>query len=173
MRSTARGPNRFARAMGVAAPLARFPSSSDNHEVLDASQWLADGTIAMSSNPMGFAVMRMRWSANVLCVSEALSDARMASTEAVASAALDQLQPRFGYLTQYSEQLDDPWIEQRVLAPLLAEDWDDLISSLYHLVIMAEVLPVVLPDHARVIHTSVAGRVARLGPHRSPFGPVG
>lgn len=159
-----------ARAMGLVFPLPRI---SDDSTVLDAGAWLTDGTLALSTNPMGFDVLIARWSPNVLCRSDTFSEVSMDAIERVAVAAVDGLGVRFGYLSHYSNHLEKDWIEQQVLVPLLSEDWGDLVSPLYHLVMHAADIPLSCPTSAVVLHTSEAGRILRIGQHRSPFGRIG
>jgi hypothetical protein len=159
----------IARAMNLSPPL---PRHSHDSTVLSVGGWLPDGTLIMRRNPMGFELLIARWSPNVLCQSDARADTIMDMVEQLAIAAVDELGVRFGYLSHYSNHLEKDWIEQQALVPLLCEDWNDLVSPLYHLVMHAADIPLPCPASATVLHESRAGRIIRIGQHRSPFGNI-
>ena len=159
-----------ARATGLQTPLERYVHSQDI-EVMDTGRWLSSGVMIMSRNPMGCELLKLTWSPNALaCEPDSVIDRRMESIERVAIACLDELGTRFGYLTHYSNQLEEAWIEAEVLMPLLCEDWEDLVRLPFHFVTHTSDIPLRCPETATVIYTSKTGRIVRLGKHRSPFG---
>lgn len=159
----------IAHATGIEASSERHASSQDT-ELIDMGDWLSDALMSMWRSPMGFDLLKLTWSPSALvCQPSSVIDTRMQSIERVAIACLDKLGVRFGYLTHYTNQLDAEWIEEEILVPLLCEDWNDLVAPLHHFVIHASGIPLPCPETAAVIHASEAGRIVRLGKHRSPF----
>jgi hypothetical protein len=140
--------------------------------VVDAGSSVLDATMSGFESPMGFAVLSLCWSSNALCQSNQLTGQRMDLIEAVATVVVDQLRPRFGYLTHYSDGLEEDWLESLVFVPLLAENWHHLASPSYHLVAYAPTVSLPRPANSTVLHASDAGTILRLREHRSPFGEL-
>src|SRR5690242_13410266 len=75
---------------------------------------LPDGHAALTTNPMGFDLLELRFSPNALVRDGAEPLAQLLEQSFVA--AVCQLAPDVAYYTRYGLHLDDAWIEGEVLA---------------------------------------------------------
>lgn len=130
----------------------------------DVSKALVGGWLRRSKHPMGFCLLELRLSANALIDDGA--EAAWDSIERFFALALAELPPLFGAFTTYGTELESSWVEDRVLTPLLLEEWDDLRVGLPHLVLAP---PALRWPGARELAETSAGRLLSTGPSRRPY----
>ena len=134
-----------AQVLAELADVLRDPSgrtlTAHSPNVWDLGHLLPDGVISIKSHELGFTLLTVRLSVNGLLPGRPDTETNLDRVEAILSACGQRLPAVFGYFTRYPNQLDDPWLTNQVLIPLLAEAWGELRSPSYHLRLLGPAFP--------------------------------
>ena len=141
---------------------------SDGHR-WDLWHWLTGATATLESNPMGFSIIKLVWSPNVF-TNPLKADREIEQLELSLRRILDGLKPCFGFVTTYSNHLEQTWLEEHVLLPLLTEEPIQLFNVYHGCLIGRKGIRVECTGELTFVYSSDVGFYLQMSSSRNPYG---